>query len=160
MTADGRLLPGAKPQPYLRTPFNEQWGRFSPEPNPRWVAYHSDETGRDEVYIRPFPEARGKTQISTGGGQYPQWRPDGQELFYVSPDYRLMAVTLKIDGDSVTTSAPRELFQLPADDLGWSPYDTIDGQRFLVRAAPQHAAQPLTVVVNWPALLKKDASAR
>ena len=67
-----------------------------------------------------------------------------------------MTVSLKLGTDSVEPSAPRELFQLPAVDIGWSPYDTTaDGQRFLVRAAPQQAAQPLTVIVNWPALLKK-----
>ena len=86
----------------------------------------------------------------------------GPELFYVSPDFKLMAVNLKLGADSVEPSTPRELFPLPAVESGWSPYDTApDGQRFLVRAIPQQqASQPLTVIVNWPALLKKGAAAQ
>ena len=140
-----------------RSPFVERSGRFSPEAPPRWVTYHSDGTGRWEVYIQAFPEPRGATQISKGGGQYPQWGADASELFYVSPDNKLMVVDLKIGADTVEPSTPRELFPLPAVDDGWSPYDTAaDGQRFLVRATPEHgASQPLTVIVNWPALLKE-----
>ncbi len=160
MTAEGKSAGQAKS--YLRTPFNESWGRFSPEPSPRWVAYQSDETGQWEVYIRSFPEPRGKFQISTGGGQYPQWDPGGRELFYVSLDHKLMAASLKLGTDSVEPSSPRELFPLPIVDNGFSPYDTApDGQRFLVRAVPQQqAAKPLTVIVNWPALLKKGVEAK
>jgi serine/threonine protein kinase len=151
---DGRAAPGTKPRPYLRTSFNEGWGRFSPEANPRWVAYHSDESGREEVYVRAFPDPRNKTQISTAGGQFPQWSGDGRELFYVSPDFKLMASRLTFHADSIIPSPPRELFQLSADDIGWDPFDTVDGQRFLVRAAPPHASS-LTVVVNWAASLRK-----
>ena len=160
MTAEAK--PAGQAKPYLRTPFNESWGRFSPEPSPRWVAYQSDESGRYEVYIQAFPEPRGKFQISTGGGQYPEWGPGGRELFYVSPDFKLMAVGLKLGADSVEPSTPRELFPLPIVDNGFSPYDTApDGQRFLVRAVPQQqASQPLTVIVNWPALLKQGAAAQ
>ena len=118
VTPDGKPAPDATPRPYLRTPFNESWGRFSPEAPPRWVAYQSDETGRYEVYIQAFPEPRGKTQISTGGGQYPQWGAGGRELFYVSPDNKLMVVSLKLGADSVEPSTPRELFPLPAVDIG------------------------------------------
>jgi hypothetical protein len=121
------------------------------------VAYQSDESGRYEVYIDAFPQPRGKTRISTGGGTYPQWGAGGRELFYVSADFKLMAVDLKLTTDSVKPSAPRELFRLPVVDDGYSPYDAPpDGQRFLVRATPERgAAQPLTVIVNWPALLKE-----
>jgi hypothetical protein len=71
-----------------------------------------------------------------------------------------MVVSLKMGADTVEPSVPRELSMLPAVDDGWNPYDTTpDGQRFLVRAAPGQAAQPLTVIVNWPALLKKEAAA-
>jgi len=127
------------------------------------VAYQSDESGRYEVYVNSFPEARSKTRISTAGGTYPQWGPDGRELFYMSPENKLMAVSIKLGADSVEASAPRELFTLPALDNGLdAPYDVApDGQRFLVRATPQQqAAQPLTVIVNWPALLNKGAGTR
>jgi Tol biopolymer transport system component len=157
VTAQGRPAPDGAPKPFLRTPFNEDWGRFSPESPPRWVAYQSDVTGRYEVYIQAFPEPRGKFQISMGGGRYPQWGTGGRELFYVSPENKLMAVSLKTEANSVEPSAPRELFPLPIVDTGFSPYDTTpDGQRFLVRAAPGKAGEPLTVIVNWPALLKKE----
>jgi hypothetical protein len=160
VSPEGKAVTEAPPKPYLRTPFNESWGRFSRETPPRWVAYQSDETGRYEIYIRSFPEPRGKFQISTGGGQYPQWGAAGRELFYVSPDHKLMAVGLRLGTDSLEASSPHELFALPSVDTGWSPYDTApDGQRFLVRATPAQAGQPLTVIVNWPALLKKGAPA-
>jgi hypothetical protein len=70
-----------------------------------------------------------------------------------------MAVNLKLGADSVEASAPHELFQLPVLDIGWSPYDRAsNGQRFLVRATPEReASKPMTVIVNWPALLKRGA---
>jgi hypothetical protein len=78
----------------------------------------------------------------------------------VSPENKLLVVSLKLGADSVEPSAPRELFPLPVADIGFSPYDaTSDGQRFLVRSTPGQAGQPLTVIVNWPALLKKEAAA-
>jgi Tol biopolymer transport system component len=158
---DGKPAPDSTPRPYLRTPVIESWGRFSPEASMRWVAYQSDETGRWEVYIQSFPEPRGATRISTGGGRFPQWGAGARELFYISLDNKLMAVSLKMAADIVEPSTPRELFPLPAVDTVWSPYDTTpDGQRFLVRATPGQAAQPLTVIVNWPALLKREAPAQ
>jgi hypothetical protein len=161
MIPDGKPAPETKPRLYLRTRFDESWGRFSPEAPPRWVAYRSDETGRYEICIQAFPEPRGKFQISTGGGQYPQWGAGGRELFYVSPDNKLMVVNLKLRADSVEPSAPRELFPLPVVDTGLPPYDTTsNGQRFLVRATLGQAGQPLTVIVNWPALMKKGAAAQ
>jgi hypothetical protein len=157
-TPEGKVPGNAKPTPYLRTQFNEWFARFSPEPSPRWVAYQSDETGRYEIYVRGFPEPRAKFQISTTGGQHPEWGAGGRELFYVAPDNKLMAVDLTITADSLRPSAARVLFTLPIIDNGWPPYDTIDGQRFLVRAVPQQASPPLTVIVNWPALLKKGTA--
>jgi Tol biopolymer transport system component len=141
-------------RPYLRTAFNESWGRFSPEPTPRWVAYQSDETRRLEVYVDTFPEPTDKKRISTNGGTYPQWSADGRELFYVSADFKLMAVSINYGGESVNPSASRELFALSPLNTGLSPYDTApDGQHFLVRAAPDRAtSQPLTMIVNWSKL--------
>jgi Tol biopolymer transport system component len=155
LTLEGKVPANAKAAPYLRTEFNEINARFSPEPSPRWVAYQSDQTGRYEVYIRGFPEPRQEVPISTAGGQYPEWGAGGRELFYVAPDNRLMAVDLTITADTMRPTAPRVLFALPIIDNGYSPYDTVDGQRFLVRAVSQQAPPPLTVIVNWPALLKK-----
>jgi Tol biopolymer transport system component len=156
----GGVALDATPKPYLRTPFNEKEGRFSPESSPHWIAYQSDVTGRYEVYIQAFPEPHGQFQISTGGGQYPQWAAGGRELVYVSLDNKLMSVNLKMGTESVEPSTPRELFSLPTLDIGLSPYEaTPDGQRFLVLATPGQAGQPLTVVLNWPALFRKETAA-
>jgi Tol biopolymer transport system component len=158
VTPDGRPEAGAKARPYLRTRFNELGGRFSPEHSPRWVAYTSDEAGRDEVYVQGYPEPRGKFQISTGGGRYPQWSPDGRELYYVSTDGKLMAAGVNLGADSPAPSAPLELFALVAR-VNVSPYAVApDGKRFLVQT-PAGGSQPLEVVVNWPALLRKGAAA-
>jgi Tol biopolymer transport system component len=160
MTPEGRVREGAKPLPYLQTQFSESEGRFSPEPSPRWVAYMSDDSGRPEVYIDAFPEPRGKKPISTGGGTFPKWGAGGRELYYISPENKLMVVSLKLGSDTVEPSAPRELFQLPLRSPAGPTYEpSRDGQRFLVLTSPEQAQQPLTVIVNWPALLKKGAAA-
>jgi eukaryotic-like serine/threonine-protein kinase len=157
VTPEGKRAGDARP--WLRTPFNERYGRFSPDG--RWLAYVSDESGRYEIYIDSFPNRRGKTRISTGGGNFPEWAPDGGHLFYISPDNKMMDATLKPGVDSVGASAPRELFALSAVDSGQPPYEVApDGKRFLVLATPRNSVQPLTVIVNWPALLKKAAAAQ
>jgi Tol biopolymer transport system component len=157
LTPDGKPAANDKPRRYPGGQFNAAWSRFSPDS--RWVAYQSDESGRAEVYVDSFPQPHGKAQISTSGGAYPQWGPGGRELFYASPANKLMAVGLKIGADSLEPSAPRELFPLPSVDMGINPYETApDGQRFLVFGTPQQAPQPLTVIVNWPALLKNGSA--
>jgi len=160
VTPDGKMREGVAPARYLGTHFKETFGRFPPGPNPRWVAYQSDESGKYEIYIATFPEPREKKRISTGGGAVPKWGAGGRELFYVSPENRLMAVRLKLGPDSIMPSAPRELFPLPmralAGGYGYEP--SRDGQRFLVMTSPEVASQPLNVIVNWPSLLKKGAS--
>jgi Tol biopolymer transport system component len=144
-------------RPWLSTPDSNSDGRFIPAANPRWVAYTSDESGRYEIYIDSFPERRKKVRVSIDGGRFPQWRGDGRELFFLSADYKLMAVNIRLTADSVSTSVPRELFVLPMLENIFSPYEVApDGQRFLVRAAVQQS-QPLTLIVNWPALLKRSA---
>ena len=85
-----------KPFPFLQTPFKETQARFSP--NGRWVAYVSNESGRNEVYVQTFPASGGKWPVSTKGGTSPLWRGDGKELFYDSGDGKLMAVEVKTGG--------------------------------------------------------------
>jgi len=118
----------------------------------------SDESGRYEVYVDTFPERRHKTTISSGGGRYPAWGPGGSELYYMSPDLKLMAVSVKLGNDIAEPSAPRELFRLPVAD--YSPVEpALDGKRFLVRATPQQAVpEPLNLIVNWTALLKRGGA--
>jgi serine/threonine protein kinase/Tol biopolymer transport system component len=166
MTPDGRIGEGMVPKIYLRTPFNESEGRFSPEPSPRWIAYQSDNSGQFEVYVDSFPESHGSKRISTAGGQFPQWGAGGRELFYLSLDDRLMAVSLKLGADTIECSVPRELFRLPLSGLGrgggigGSPYEAArDGRRFLTLTTSEAVPQPLTLIVNWPALLNKRSSA-
>jgi serine/threonine protein kinase/dipeptidyl aminopeptidase/acylaminoacyl peptidase len=158
VTPEGKMREGGAATPYLRTRFNHAQGYFSPEPSPRWVAYVSDESGRREVYIDAFPEPRGKKRISTAGGDTPQWGASSRELFYISPENKLMAVGLKF-ADTVEPSPPRELFALPLRIPAGPPYEpSRDGRRFLMVTNPEAARQPLTVIVNWPALLKKGSS--
>ncbi len=155
---DGALA--GKPTTYFTMkPFRATVARFSPELNPHWIAYQSNESGRWEIYVQAFPKPKGKIQISTGGGRIPEWSPDGREIFYVSPNYSLMAVSLKITGEKVEPSTPQELFHLPAMDLSASisPYAVADAQKFLVRATPQ---QFINLIVDWPALLNKSAAAQ
>ena len=94
-----RLGAGEKPQPWLQTPFNEDYPVYSPDG--RWVAYDSDESGRYEVYVQGYPERRGKWQVSQVGGRFPHWRSDGRELYWRAPDSMLMAapVTTAIGGN-------------------------------------------------------------
>jgi hypothetical protein len=161
VTPDGKAVLDAKPMPFLQTPFDESQGRFSPEASPRWVAYQSNETGRHEVYVQSFPNARNKFQISTGGGRFPQWGAGGREIFYLSPDQKLMSVDVKLGADSIEPSTPRELFPLPVTCDSSRPYEAAtDGRRFLVCLAPGQSAQPLTILMNWPALLDKGMAAQ
>jgi Tol biopolymer transport system component len=118
-----------KPIPYLRTPFNETNAAFSPDG--RWIAYQSDESGQNQIYVQTIPASGAKYQISTAGGTQPTWRRDGKELFYVSADQRLMAVPIAL-GARVEPGTPEALFPVfqVAALTGYAP--SRDGQRFLV----------------------------
>jgi Tol biopolymer transport system component len=142
-----------KPVPVLQSPFDEFRGQFSPDG--KWIAYDSNEAGRTEVYIRAFPSSAGKWQISNRGGGIPRWRADGKELFYVSSDLKMMAVTIRASAAGVEADTPRELFAALLAGLT-SPYDVAaDGQRFLLSERPEaQGGAPLTVVLNWQAALK------
>jgi hypothetical protein len=128
-----------------------QAARFSPEATPRWVAFSS----RYEIYVTSFPDARGKWQISTSGGQCPAWSPDGNEIYYVSSRNKLTAVEVKSQNDRIAVSPPRELFDIKVTGRV-CPYDVApDGKRFLVRVPlEKQTQQRLRIIVNWPALLR------
>src|SRR5437879_182183 len=148
-----------KPSPYLQTEFDEKHGRFSPDSC--WVAYTSNESGRDEVYVQSFPLSGAKFQISAGGGMEPQWRKDGTELFYIAEDRTLMAVPVKLASSAsepLQVGQPKRLLPLPVLDafVGRSYEVSNDGQRFLMRAPASGAtAPPLTVALNWQTGVKK-----
>jgi len=142
------------PIPYLRAEFNESQAQFSPDG--KWMAYVSDESGGRQIYVQSFPTLAGKFQISTDGGTQPRWRRDQKELFYLAPDRKLMAVTVKTDR-MFAPETPRALFQttLNVGDLRQSYAVAADGQRFLLNAPVESASPPMTIVLNWPALLRK-----
>ncbi len=158
LTSNGNPSPGAEPQHFLVAPFNQvPWG-VSPEPNPHWITYISDESGRYEVYIQSFPHGGAKRQVSVAGGRFGTWGHNLREFFYISPDNKMMVVDLKPNGDSLDPSVPRELFHLPVFPTnGAIPYQlSPDGQQFLIPVAPDQSTQPLTVMINWTAALRKN----
>ena len=138
--------------PYLRTPFAETRGRFSPDG--KWVAYTSDESGRNDIYVQSFPVGGPKRRISSQGGDFARWRQDGKELFYTAPDNTLMAVLVQAVPNSLTVGEPKPLFKISGRA---GSYDVApDGQHILaLPPADDNAASSMTVVVNWPTLLKK-----
>ena len=148
-----------KPRVVVRTPATEQHPRLSPDG--RWLAYTSDESGRVEVFVQPFPEPGGRTLISTSGGVEPVWSRDGRELFYLNGD-AMMAVEVKMS-TTFTAGAPRMLFEgrYVLSPNGVASYDvTSDGRRFL-RVQPMHPDPPanqIQVVLNWFEELKRVAS--
>jgi eukaryotic-like serine/threonine-protein kinase len=143
------------PFPLLQTQFSETEGRISPDG--RWVAYRSNESGRNEIYVAPFPGPGGKWQISTAGGAFPRWRHDGSEIFYLTPDNRLMAASVNGKATGFEVGAVKPLFATRIVIGGDYQYDvSADGQRFLIDTSPEQAAfAPITVVLNWTAGLKK-----
>jgi Tol biopolymer transport system component len=141
--------------------FGQIQGDISPDG--QWIAYHSDESGRYEIYIRNFPVPLGKWLISEGGGLYAKWRADGKELYYYGVDGRLMAVPIDT-GNTLQAHTPVPLFEQhllngPYAALGYRrQYGvTQDGQRFLLNVPQEGDGSPfITVVVNWPSVIKKQ----
>jgi Tol biopolymer transport system component len=154
-----------KPFPVVQTNFEDMQGQFSPDG--RWLAYASNESGRYEIYIRPFPEPSGKWQVSTTGGTQPRWRRDGHELFYLAPDNRLMAAPMRLASDAraLDAGAPVALFPtrlarganiLAAGSSSRAEYAVAPDGRFLMNVTEDAAvASPITIVQNWTAGLKK-----
>jgi Tol biopolymer transport system component len=147
-----------RPAPLLRTEHNERHGQISPDGH--WLAYVSDESGRDEIYVCPFPGGPGKWQISRDGGSQPRWRRDGRELFFVAADGMLTSAEAKtaptfVPGATRTLFAPH--FSGLGADMSNRPYAVSrDGQRFLLNAPVEQASPPTaTVVLNWTAALHR-----
>jgi Tol biopolymer transport system component len=148
------LFGDKKPFPYLQTDANEAAAKLSP--NGQWLAYQSDESKRNEIYVTTFPQPGGKWQVSTSGGSYPVWSRDGKELFYVGADRKMMAVDVK-SGPKFDPGVPRSLFDVRADLTAFGAgYDVGKDGRFLIPVSvEQSGAQPITVVLNWQAGLRK-----
>jgi len=142
-----------KPYPLFRSLADDRYPRFSP--NGRWVAYRSNESGRNQIYVIPSQVSGGKWQLSSAGGEWPVWRADGRELYYVAPDSEVTAVAVREEGSTLEFDTPRPLFH--ANILGGygERYGAAaDGQRFLVLVQKQEASVPLTLAVNWATGLK------
>jgi serine/threonine-protein kinase len=126
-----------KPTVFLNSPFSEREPMFSPDG--RWLAYWSNETGRAEVFVRPFPGPGGKWQISTGGGNYPTWSRTKHELFYGSPNGQIMVAAFTVEGDSFRAEKPRPWsdgrFMNRAAQRSFDLHP--DGERFALAAAAQ-----------------------
>jgi len=147
-------LPERKVTTFLKTDFDENLGDFSPDG--RWIAYASNESGRYEVYVQPFPGPGGKWQISTSGGSMPVWRRDGKEIFYLAADRKLMTVPVRT-GDAFEPGTPVALFEARLKDDPDRHYDvSADGKRFLLTTPlGDETAPPITLVQNWTALLRQ-----
>jgi Tol biopolymer transport system component len=148
-----------KPALLAGTNFNETDGSFSPDG--RWIAYRSNESGRGELYVRPFVASgpslgEGKWQVSRDGAATPVWRNDGKELVFMGANGSVMAVDVNGSGTAFQLGTPKELFAV----LGYTAWDAAaDGKRFLMTVAPRPAQQnsqtPITVVLHWQADLKR-----
>jgi eukaryotic-like serine/threonine-protein kinase len=139
-----------KPYPFLKTPFNETWAQFSPDG--RWIAYQSDESREQNIYIRPF-EGIGVYKITDEGGLQPRWSADGKELYYLA-DGQFMAVPIEIREGKIVRGAAKRLFYavLHSGNYGYDQqYDVAPDGRFLmyVRPVQQTATSPITFLINW-----------
>jgi Tol biopolymer transport system component len=157
MRLDGEDQP---PFVFESTPFNQTQAQLSPDG--QWIAYTSNETGRDEVYLQAFPTPGRKRQVSTSGGAMPRWRADGRELFYVATNQFLTAVPVTNDA-TLELGIPLPLFRTRlvvqgSESLGLATtYDVApDGERFLLRHPPVDPGPPITVVLNWASELAAD----
>ncbi len=153
--------PDAKPFAYLATPFREGYAHFSPDG--KWLAYTSNESGRYEVYVRPFTGGpagtEGKIQISNGGGDFPVWNPNGTELYFMDANATIFAANIQGLGRSSQPPNITKLFRAceerrvvlaPVTGQTYAhSYDTHDGKRFLVNCTVEPSGQ-FTVLLNWP----------
>jgi len=150
----------AKPEIFLSTPFDEREPAFSPDG--RWMAYSSNESGRSEVYVRPFPagppSGSRRSTISTGGGRHPIWSRDGRALFYEGLNDRIMSAAYTAKGDFFAAGKPGPWSNTPIDDIAtpWNLDVTPDGKRFAVALLPEadsaghaNASVHVTFLVNF-----------
>jgi Tol biopolymer transport system component len=160
-------MPDRTTRPILQSQFDDEYAIFSPDG--KWIAYNSNESGRDEVYVMPFPSLSPRTRVSTNGGRHPLFSPDGRQLYYRSGtsleamDQRALAATSRVMAVSIDTKsglnvgAPRALFEGPFFDSGHDWAITPDGNNFLfIRdKATQAAPAEMNVVLNWFEELKR-----
>jgi serine/threonine protein kinase len=154
LSAEGKPADG-KPFPIVQDAFDEKAPIVSPDGT--WLAYQSNESGRAEIYITAFPAGGAKWQVSSNGGTMPKWRRDGKELFFADPQDNIVAVDVNTSGNAVKLGAPHALFQAVGIQRDFGPFDvTADGKKFLINSGNlKEGTEPVTLVQNWPAELKK-----
>ncbi len=146
----------AKAFAVVETAYAERNGQFSPDG--RWVAYRSLESGKEEIFVTPFPGGGAKWQASIGGGTQPRWSHDGKQLYYVSTNNELMAVDVDGRGLRFDAKAPRTLFRVDlviGPRQGYHGYDVAPDGRFLINAATEAEQPRAALVVNWDSELPK-----
>jgi Tol biopolymer transport system component len=148
-----------QPRTFIATPYDEGSGVFSPDG--RWVAYTSDESGRNEIHVAAFPDASRRYRVTSGGGSHPRWSRDGRELFYVS-GRNMMSVPVEKQEADLAFGQSRTLFEKQLQTYGAtafyqpSRYDVSSDGRFLVLLrAGEEAPPPISLVFNWTELLKR-----
>jgi Tol biopolymer transport system component len=140
-----------------QSPYEEVEGQFSPDG--KWVAFVSTESGRPEVFLQSFPDAKARTQISTAGGTQVRWSADGKEIFYLAPDGKLTAAGVDLGGAAPQVKLPVALFQTylatGTNVIGNKPQYAVsrDG-RFLLNAAVESPSSPIVISINWMKNLK------
>jgi Tol biopolymer transport system component len=144
-----------KPFPIVQTQFDEVDGVVSPAG--KWMAYRSNESGRGEIYLTPFPTGGARWQVSTTGGVDARWRGDGKELYFLDPSDNVMAVDVEGSGSAPRLGVPHVLFQAMGVQRQVGTYVvTSDGKKFLINSGDtKQGTEPLTLVMNWTAELKK-----
>ncbi|HKU28482.1 MAG TPA: hypothetical protein VJQ54_23640, partial [Candidatus Sulfotelmatobacter sp.] len=151
------LFGDRKPFPYVTGPGDQLYAQFSPDG--KWVAYVSTETGRNEIYVAPFPRTGAKWQVSQNGGMLPRWRRDGAELLFAGFNSgQFMTAQVNGRGATFEVGEIRELFTIDnmSPSIASEQYDvSADGKRFLVITTGEAGTLPLTLVQNWSAELKR-----
>jgi serine/threonine protein kinase len=156
-----------KPWVFLKTAFSERFGQFSPDG--RWVAYMSNESGREEIWVRPFAkrpadveskQAGGQWQVTTAGGAFPRWRADGKELYYIGPVGQMMAVPITATGGTLASGASVTLFPTRIWGGGTETgigrqYDVTRDGRFLINSVLDDVSAPITLLQHWQPDLKR-----
>ena len=142
-----------KLQPFLHSDVGTKTNnRFSPDG--RWVSYQSNESGQQEIYVRPYPGPGGVWQISLGGGIAARWRPDGKELYYIARDGKMMAAPIAVQGNTLVPGTPVALFQTRIAVGARSQYDVAPDGRFLINVALDETLPPIRLLQNWNPLGK------
>jgi serine/threonine-protein kinase len=161
LESDGAGLRAGTPEVLLQTPANERSPVVSPDG--RWLAYSSDESGTYQIYVRPFPDKRGKWQVSNSGGTYPMWSRNGHELFFESTGQQIMVAAYAVTGGTFVPGSPRMWSEKKVGGANKNVDLAPDGKRLaalLPAAVPegQHARNQVVFVLNFFDELQRRAA--